>query len=110
MSLNRNSFHLRAFDKVIPCPLTYLYFVLNKAEESGDITSAPNGRGPTRVSNLFLEDDILLLYQAKSEELTRLLRYWTYMNKPQDRFLIKKGHLCFSIRILIRGFKDRSYS
>ncbi|XP_042944607.1 uncharacterized protein LOC122278487 [Carya illinoinensis] len=50
-----------------------LLALLHKAEERGDITNVPIGRGSTRVSHLFFADDSLLFCQASPMELSNIM-------------------------------------
>ncbi|XP_042974636.1 uncharacterized protein LOC122306268 [Carya illinoinensis] len=47
--------------------------LLQKTEVMGEITSAPIGRGPTKVSYLFFANDNLLFCQALPKELTKVI-------------------------------------
>ncbi|XP_042962379.1 uncharacterized protein LOC122296642 [Carya illinoinensis] len=71
--------------------------MLKRAEQAGQITPAPVGRGPITVNHLFFADDSILFYQATPKELACVLKVLEVYGKASGQVLNKeKSSILFS--------------
>ncbi|XP_042958050.1 uncharacterized protein LOC122293561 [Carya illinoinensis] len=71
--------------------------MLKRAEQAGQITPAPVGRGPITINHLFFADDSILFCQATSKELACVLKVLEVYGKASGQVLNKyKSSILFS--------------